>query len=611
MAASQSPVVRLFADVAKALRPPARLSYSQWASDNFRLSAESSAQPGRFRPWKPQRGLLDAIGDPTIERVTVLKSVRTGYTKSLVASIGAVAANDPGPVILLMPTDDDARGIVVDEVDPAFRDSPALRGLMRVGRFDGRNTLTQRALLGGGSLKVLSARSPRNLRRHTARYLFCDEVDGMEVTAEGDPIKLGEMRTLSYPDRKIVIGSTPTDDATSIIARIHAESDQRVFEMPCPHCAERFELLWEHIHWTAEAPDDAHAVCPKNGCIIDERDKPAMVEAGEWRATRPEVKGHAGFKFSSLFSLFANASWSKLAAEYEKAERAGPSALQVFHNTVLGEVWSNALETISEDALRKRVEGFGIAYDTAASRWREEIPGDVMYITAGCDVQVDRIEVTFMGWSEDGQRWILGHEVVRGSTKLETTWLDLDALLQTVWKHPLGGEIGIEAACVDAGDGNRTQEVIDFCTPRSGRRIVAIKGRNGPIPVIKASTSKRKRSKGGQLWIVGVDQVKTDIVTAISFEPGKQGCFRFSDALDGEYFRQLTSERRQVKLLKGRPVIEFVRIGGRNAEGLDCTVYAIAARHLCRFDFERRATELTGKTVEKPNIKALSQRLHG
>ena len=105
-----------------------------------------------------------------------------------------------------MPTDDDARGISVDWVEPLFRSNKTLRGLMRFGRLDGRNTLTRKSLAGGGSLKILSARAPRNLSRHDCRLLLCDEVDRYEVTTEGDALDLAERRTMAEPNRKIVIG---------------------------------------------------------------------------------------------------------------------------------------------------------------------------------------------------------------------------------------------------------------------------------------------------------------------------------------------------------------------------------------------------------------------
>lgn len=602
-------VARLFGELGKALRPPKKLSYSEWAWQNFRLSSSSSAVPGRFKPWKFQRGILDAIGDPLIERVSVIKAARVGYTVSLSASLGAIAVNDPCPIILLVPTDDDSRGIMVDDIDPHWRETPALREVMKIGRFDGRNTLTQRMLLGGGSLKCLAARAPRNLRRHTAKILFCDEVDGMEITSEGDPIKLAEKRTTSFPDRKIVMGSTPTDDGTSIIQKRYDESDQRVFEIPCIHCDERFELLWEHIDWTRGEPETAVCLCPHCGADIEERYKPQMVEAGEWRATRPEVKGHAGFRVNALVSQFANASWAKLAEEYEKAERNGASDMQVFYNTVLGKVWSTSINYVNENQLMARCEPFGIKWDHDNSRWREDIPEDVAYITAGVDVQPDRLEVTLLGWSMK-HRYVLGHFVIRGSAQLQSTWDELDALLATVWKHPLGGEIGVEAACVDSGDGNMTQRVYDFCEGVQARKIAAIKGRAGAHPVLQASRSRR-RNRTAPLYLVGVDQVKTDILVSLPLERGETNAFRFSNTLTEDWFIQITAERRELKYKKGRPEVAFVRIGRRAAEALDCVVYAIAAKQLCRFEYESRYEALRGKPADKPSLKSLAARLHG
>lgn len=608
----------LLNSAARALRPPPTLSYSEWAAQNVRLPAGQSAITGRWRPWKFQRIMLDLIGDPLIERVTIPKAARLGYTRSLVAAIAADAANDPCPIILLSPADDDARGMMTDEVDPTFEDSPALHGLMKTGRFDGKNTLTQRALVGGGSLKSLAARSPRNLRRHTARKLYCDEVDGYEITAEGDPIELGEKRTQSYADRKIVIGSTPTLMETSIVWKRWQSSDQGVFEVQCPACEEFFELEWEHIQWPKDEPEAAYAVCPCCGGVIEERYKAVAVENGRRRALRPEVKGHAGFRLSALVSLQPKATWGILAAEYEEARRKGPSALQVFYNTVLGRPWSSALEHVDQSVLMARREPFGLSFDPGASRWRADIPAAVLYITVGVDVQIDRLEITLFGWSRT-QRFILGHEIIHGATTLESTWNELDALLMTRWVHPLGNEIGIEAAAIDSGDGNRTQFVYDFCQPRQHRRVMAIKGRGGAYPVIEASKNKKHRRKGVNLHLVAVDQVKTEILTSLATEPiapnGEEapGAIRFSDGLEAEWFEQLTSERRVVEYRNGKVTVKFKRFENRSAEALDATVYAIAIRNICRFDFDRREEELTAGSQPrvKPSVSSAVKRLHG
>lgn len=42
---------------------------------------------------------------------------------------------------------------------------------------------------------------------------------------------------------------------------------------------------------------------------VPERHKPEMVAAGAWGATRPEIRGHAGFRTNALTSLHTNAAW--------------------------------------------------------------------------------------------------------------------------------------------------------------------------------------------------------------------------------------------------------------------------------------------------------------
>jgi len=138
----------------------------------------------------------------------------------------------------------------------------------------------------------------------------------MEVGAEGSPILLAERRTLSYPDRKIVLGSTPLDEDTSHVLRAYAQSDMRVYEVPCPECRTFAEITWATIEWEPGQPETAAYRCPACKALVSETAKPGMVAARRWRATAPAVQGHAGFRLNALVSGLANASWGKLAAEF-------------------------------------------------------------------------------------------------------------------------------------------------------------------------------------------------------------------------------------------------------------------------------------------------------
>ena len=616
--------------IARALarfRPPLRLPLSKWIEDKMCLPEGLVAKAGKVKLWKFQRAIADAMTDPAYQRVTVLKCVRVGYSTLLVGLIGNHVDNDPAPVGLVLPTEKDCRDFVVSDLEPIFDATPEISGKLkgaeeaptrgrRAKRKKARSTMLYRQFA-GGSLKVIPGRSPRNMRKHTIRILLIDEEDGFEVTKEGDPIDLAIKRTLSFPNRKIIRGSTPADLATSTICRDYAASDQRVFEICCALCHQMSEPVWADIRWDKERDADgrlirhltetAHWRCPKCGERVEEGFKAEMVEAGEYRITRPEVKGHAGFRLNVLASPHPNASWAALAKEYLEVYQ-DPERLRTFHNTMLGLGWAESLEAADPAALQSRAEAFGLDSELEDGT-KLCIPREVLVVTAGVDVQGDRLEVTIWGFDRAGVPYALGHFVIFGSPIEEETWRDLDALLLTHWQHPLGGTIGIDATCVDSSDGNFVDEVYAFCWARSRRRVMAIKGMAGSRPSIEMSKGKVSRGKinaKGRLWIVGTDTIKTALQARLDKE--QAGAARFSKTLSAAWFEQLTSEPPVIKRIGGRPVRKFERLKGLAAEALDCTVYAWAARRaVTHINLDEREATLAGKAMPNPTARTPRQ----
>lgn len=577
-------ITRLRSAVWSSLTPPPKLKLSEWIERNVHLPPDVSSLPGLVRLWRFQRDIADAIGDPAIERVTLVKSVRIGFTSLLTGAIASYCSNDPAPILALLPTEADCRRYMVADIEPIFDESPALRGLLADGSDEsGRNTILARRFP-GGSLTLVAAKAPRNLRAHNARILFMDEVDGMEMTKEGPPTILAEKRTMSFADRKIVTGSTPIFEETSPVIRAYAKSDQRVFEVRCIECDGFHEIAWKDIQWPDGEPEKAHWCCPGCGSVVEEKHKPAMVEAGRWRAMKPEITGHAGFRINALVSPHKNASWGILATEF-LAAKSDPGSLQIFVNTILAEGWREEGEELDDAELSTRAEPFGLVADEATGC--TGIPAEVMVITAGVDVQrKDRLEVTFVGWDEQGNAYVLGHTIVWGMWDDDTTWVELDTVLATRWDHPLGGRIGIDATCIDSSDGVTMETVYRYAFPRFRRKVLAIKGDEGKRPWIKMSSTK---VKGGHLFIVGVDGIKGAIISRLQ----RSNMIRFSKSLPVDWYEQLASERVIVRYNRGQPQRRFERIKGRRAEALDCTVYAFAARQVVNVNWTQRAGELS------------------
>lgn len=567
----------------KAWIPPAKMVLSEWLESNVRLPSEVSALAGPLQLWPWQVELANAMADPGYERVTLCKGTRLGFSMLAVGAVAAYSVNDPSPILYLLPTQDDCRDFCTSELDPVFAASPVLRDALKADPGDvDRNVMLSRRFR-GGFLKIIPARSPRNLRRHTARVVLLDEVDGFEVTAEGDAVKLAEQRTISYPNRKIICGSTPTYLETSAILKRYAESDRRIYECPCVHCGVFTEIKWEHIKWPEDKPEGAQFCCPACGGFADDRRKFEMVSNGRWRITKPEVQDHAGFRLNSLVSLLANASWPKLAKEFVAAKE-NPTDLQVFVNCTLAEGWSEGGADIDDAALSARAKAFSL----------EMIPAEILLITCGIDIQDDRVEATLCGWTERNEMFVLEHRVIWGSPGDTHVWREAESMLTTRWPHALGGRLGITATVIDSGDGDWTQQVYNFAFPRANRGVMAGKGVSGSRPVIEHS--KTKIQGGGRLWILGVDVIKTQLFDRLQRDVG----IYFSSTLPPVFFEQLAAERRVTRYFKGRPIRRFEPISGRRNEALDCVVMAIAARAPVRPNFDYLRHVLGGTQLPAP-----------
>ena len=203
----------------------------------------------------------------------------------------------------------------------------------------------------------------------------------------------------------------------------------------------------------------------------------------------------------------------------------------------------------------------------------------MVVITAGVDVQGDRLEVEFVGWGVGEESWSIDYTVIPGDPAHSEVWDVLDDLLLSRFPRAGGGELGVSAACVDAGF--MTQRVCEFTLRRRTRCIWAIKGTanaiHSPRPIWSARPSKPAKGKY-QLYAVGVDTAKELIYGRLSIDaPGPGYCHFSKPHNDQAYFYQLTAERLRTRYHNGRAVVFWWKPDNRRNEALDCRVYALAA----------------------------------
>jgi len=506
---------------------------------------------------------MRAISDPATETIVFMTGAQIGKTEIINNAIGYYISQDPSPILVVQPTLDMSKMWSNDRLAPMLRDTPALKNAVKDPRSrDSGNTLLQKSFV-GGYIAMVGANSPAGLASRPVRCVFFDEVDRFPHSAgtEGDPIDLGKKRTATFTyNRKIVMVSTPTNKGVSRIEAAYAESDQRQYYVPCHDCGHKQVLKWSNVKWEKDQPETACYVCDECGSVWDDADRYRAVRNGEWIAQVPESKV-AGFHISGLYSP-----WTPLAdaARDFLIAKKSPETLRVFVNTYLAETWEDEGVTIKDIRFEDREEDFGAG-----------IPDEIVVITAGIDVQDDRLELELVGWGRDEESWSLDYKTLYGDPSTPHLWNDLDNILKASYTTESGRQLGIRAACVDSG-GHYTQAVYNFVRPREGRRIFAIKGMAGEQRPLVGRPSKNNIGKI-KLFTVGTFPIKELIFSRLKIQSEGAGYCHFPAGRSDEYYQQLAnSEKIVTKYQKGFPRREFVKTRTRN-EALDCRVYAYAA----------------------------------
>lgn len=566
--------------------PPPKLTLSEWADQFAVLSAESAAEAGKWKTLAYQKGIMDAFTDPTVEMVVWMKSARVGATKIFNHLCAYHIHQDPCPMMVVQPTVEDAEGYSKDEIAPMIRDTPVLSKLISEPKAkDGSNTILLKQFP-GGTLQMVGANSARGFRRVSRRVVLFDEVDGYPAsTPEGDQIKLGIKRSEYYWNRKIGIASTPTTKDFSRVERWFMMSDQRRYFVPCPECGHMQYLRWLQMKWEKDKPETAAYECENCATLIPHKQKRWMVDRGEWRATaQAKQPGLVGFHLWAGYSYSPNASWEQLVREFLEV-KSDRDQLRTFVNTALGETFEEEFANkLSAEGLMARREAYAPGL----------CPDGVLVLTAGVDTQDDRLEVSVWGWGKGEEAWLIWHQVLYGDPALPEVWGQLDQILNAEWDRAGGGSLKIRQMAVDSG-GHYSHSVYMYARERQASGVIATKGssRRDQAVINKGSVvdinwKGRALKRGGKVYGVGTDTVKTTLYGRMRHNKVGAGYIHFHEGTDDEYFAQLTSEKQQLRTTKGFVVKEWVKKSGDRNEALDCFVYAFAALQLLLRRYDRR-----------------------
>lgn len=588
---------------ARYCRPLSRLTGSEWA-DKFRVVPPgTSPEPG---PWRTSRTPylkepMDAATDRDTEFVVLEFSSQLGKSEMLLGVIGYFADQEPAPQLMLQPTVEMAEAFSKERIEPMFQHSPGLKGKLEEGK-EGRgsakksSTTIRMKHYPGGYLALVGANSPAGLASRPIRVLLCDEVDRYGATKEGDPLKLAIQRTQNFANRKIVLVSTPTIKGVSKIDEYFEKSDRRYFYVKCPYCGHEHRLEWANVRWDKGEdglgdPMTAAMYCPS--CGAKERGpykpNPDMLASGRWIAENPEATTR-GYHCNALYSPWVNL--HDLVREFLNCtESEDKHGLMEFVNLKLGEPWT----------LRSKNAGeWTQIYERREPYPESHLPDGVLLLTAGVDIQRDRVECTIYGWGRDWESWGIRHYVIPGRFEDSATQAQLDAILSTQYMHKSGVKIVPAVAFIDSGDGTVTNAVYRYTKSREMSRVFSIKGRAGmSLPLVARPT--KAGPVGALLFVLGVDTGKQVVMDRLDVETPGPNFVHYDESesagFDEKFFQQLTAEALETQIEKGVKKLAWVKIRERN-EALDCFVYATAAAEVCtpNWDF---LEEMYGK-ASKP-----------
>lgn len=596
--------VRLVSGVlAEAIRPVRPVPFRAWLPKNIVLV--DGAKKDEF--WSiadaPYLGeIADCLSvEHPCNWVTVRKAQQTGASILALAWTLFLAENHPDNVLYAVPGLDALQDINSQKLQPlidVWQRKTGKRIIAPAVSRSGAGSTVYEKRFAGGSITLANANSVMDLSMRTSRYGVKDEVSKWSDTPNGDdPESLFFGRFTAFRrfrTYKIFEISTPEIDSGDEtgeapghcrIDRSFRRSDQRFWHITCSECAHEFVQSMDGFQIDRKHPHRSEYICPGANCghVISEAERVAGVRGGRYVASNPGEGRHPGFHVDAFMSLMM--SYGDIAEEFLKSEKRGEPGAKNFANLVLALPYAMRGNAPDHERLMERREALS----------RGVVPADGLILVGGCDVQHDGLYYEIVAFAEDRQTWTVDADFLPGATDNpnEGAWLALDEVRQRgfvdAWNRPRP----LDGMAVDAGDGGRTNQVLQWCKQRADCYAIHGKaGRGVPAisPPVKRSvkkSGKRKRIASALTWPVGTWSLKSEFYgnlhktgLAAGQEKDPSGYCHYGVWLGEEFFKQITAEYFDQTMVKGRYREEWKR-SRRDNHWLDCRVYAMAiAEHL-------------------------------
>lgn len=581
------PEAELRAALAAVWVPYPKKSLVEWAYENINLPSKAGAEPGPldFSRTPYAVAIAEEIQNSRNKAVVWIAGAQVGKTTLLAAVALMKSVVEKAPVLLAMSTISLAEGFSKERLQPTIKNSPTLsEEFGRSKSKDSENTILYKECKSGGHLVLIGSNSSAELRSRPLKVVLCDEVSSYMPNKDGDVVNLLKQRQVTFFDSTCVLASTPLFKGDRIESEYEATDQRRLF-CRCPHCGAEQWLKWAQVRWQENQPQTALYKCESCEELWSEGQRRDAIQHGEFKPTatpKPGYENTPGFHLSALYSPWL--SLAQLAAEWLEAQ-GDRLKLQTFINTKLAEGYQvSEFNDLDPNLLRERAEDYALG----------SVPMGGLVLTAGVDVQKDRLVFSCYAWGEGEECWLIAHLNLYGNPLLPeeqegSPWPDLDQLLDADFIHESGSPLKITLTNIDSG--YATQVVYKYVLSRERRfRVRAVDGQPGEKPIVNSPsypqvTGKGKRNKDGlALWGVGVNRAKKTLYSRFNLGTPGPRYIHFPQMVSPDYYQEITGEQIVIKYKNGFPREVWELKPGKENHALDCFVYALAAAYHLRLD---------------------------
>lgn len=597
--------------LSRCFSPWTRMPPEIWATETYRLPGGARFK-WEYAPYA--RAIFRSYFDrATIE--TVLEMFSRGLkSTTILLLIGYMIDQSPRRILSLWPTNQQGEKWSKDVFTGELCDTTDCLNFLGSGsnRRDGSNTLLHK-LFPGGLIDIFGANAPGDLRRAKGSLLVADEIDAIDETQtdEGDQLEIFWKRGAEYPDTIRVSASYPSLRGHSRIDARMAETDGNQWFVTCVLCGgEPFVMRRkEHLKYDAESPQEARLECPRCKGLLTDGQRYAMAHGqgfDNWRPQR-DFRGKRGFHANALLwphpvdpVKYPGGFLQMIAQQEIDAERSdNPArARRVMINTVDAEVYDPDTSTeIPPDWMQilNRREKY------ATDRGEILLPMAALYMTAGLDLQADRVEVTKTAWAKSEECWHIEHRVIHGDPNTPELWDKVEECLLLEYPHESGAKLALSSALIDCSFG--AEKILKFFKILREKqspimkKIRACRGHPSyPRPVIDFNFSRLSGPLRGH-W-VGADESKDLIYARLKMEDRGPGYRHYGMNFTEKNAKQLCAEKVTVGFERGQETRRFKNENHARNEELDCAVYGLAALRLKRPNFDAIEKELEAQAAD-------------